>query len=236
MRFTIEFFGRTAADSGLRELELELPEGSSLADAAAALAAREPRLAWIRRVCRPARNLEYASWDDLVQDGDRIGFIPPVSGGSSSAEELREERCWVAVTDAPLDAGALARFVAGPEMGAVVTFSGDVRRENRGRDVGYLVYEAYRPMAVRELARIARRAVERHGCRIAIFHRLGRLEIGETSVVVAVSCAHRGEAFDACREAIDTLKQTVPIWKREVWEEGDVWIEGPGEAPAGPSV
>lgn len=138
---------------------------------------------------------------------------------------------WVEVTDQPLDPAPLARFVETPEMGAVVTFSGNVRNHNRGRQVEYLEYDAYRPMAERQLRGIAEEAVRRWGCRIAIQHRVGRLEIGESSVLVVAACAHRGDAFEACRWAIDTLKEQVPIWKREVWAGGESWIEGERDAP-----
>jgi molybdopterin synthase catalytic subunit len=137
----------------------------------------------------------------------------------------------VEVIDAPLDPAPLVRFAEAPEMGAVVTFSGNVRNHNRGRTVEYLEYDVYRPMAERQLHAIAEEAVERWSCRIAIQHRVGRLEIGEPSVLVVAACAHRGDAFDACRYAIDTLKERVPIWKREVWEGGEVWIEGERDAP-----
>jgi molybdopterin synthase catalytic subunit len=116
-------------------------------------------------------------------------------------------------------------------MGAVITFSGNVRDNNRGRRVEYLEYDVYRPMAEKQLRKIAEEAVRRWDCRIAIQHRVGRLEIGEPSVLVVVACGHRGEAFDACRYAIDTLKAEVPIWKREVWEGGEAWIEGEKDAP-----
>lgn len=144
---------------------------------------------------------------------------------------IKNERIWVEMTDTPLELAPLATFAEGPEMGAVVTFSGNVRDHNRGRRVEYLEYDAYRPMAEKELAKIAQEAVDKWGCRIAIFHRAGRLEIGEPSVLVAAACGHRGQAFDACRYAIDTLKERVPIWKREVWEGGEVWIEGERDAP-----
>jgi molybdopterin synthase catalytic subunit len=144
------------------------------------------------------------------------------------------EAVWVEVTEAPLDPAPLVQFVDAPEMGAVLTFSGNVRNNNRGRNVEYLEYEGYRPMAVRELRRVGEEAVRRWNCRIAITHRVGRLEIGEPSVLVVAAAAHRGEAFEACRYAIDTLKQTVPIWKREVWEGGEAWIEGPADAPVAP--
>ena len=138
---------------------------------------------------------------------------------------------FVEVTDKPLDPAPLVALVEGPEMGAVVTFSGNVRDNNRGRKVEYLEYDVYRPMAEKQLRKIGEAAVLRWGCRIAIQHRVGRLEIGEPSVLVAVACGHRGEAFDACRYAIDTLKEEVPIWKREVWEGGEAWIEGERDAP-----
>ena len=143
-----------------------------------------------------------------------------------------EPRILVEITDAPLDPAPLVCFVEAPEMGAVVTFSGNVRNHNRGRTVDYLEYDVYRPMAERQLRAIAEEAAARWSCRIAIQHRVGRLEIGEPSVLVVTACAHRGDAFDACRFAIDTLKERVPIWKREVWEGGEVWIEGDLGMPA----
>jgi molybdopterin synthase catalytic subunit len=145
------------------------------------------------------------------------------SGASGRSDIL------VALQDAPLELAPLAAFVERPEAGAVATFSGIVRNHNRGRRVSYLEYDAYRPMAEAKMREIAAEAARRWDCRIAMAHRLGRLEIGEPSVLVAVSCAHRAAAFDACRFAIDTLKETVPIWKKEVWEGGEVWIEGEGE-------
>lgn len=145
-----------------------------------------------------------------------------------------DDRIQVSITDEPLDPAPLVRFVEAPEMGAVVTFSGNVRNHNRGRQVEYLEYDAYRPMAERQFREIAAEAVRRWDCRIAIHHRVGRLEIGDPSVLVAAACAHRGDAFDACRFAIDTLKERVPIWKREVWDGGEAWIEGERDAPVAP--
>jgi molybdopterin synthase catalytic subunit len=136
----------------------------------------------------------------------------------------------VAIQEEPLELAPLVRLVERPEAGAVATFSGNVRVQNRGRRVEYLEYDAYRPMAEKQLRAIAEEAVRRWPCRIAIRHRVGRLEIGEPSVLVAVATAHRAEAFAACRFAIDALKEQVPIWKKEVWEGGEVWIEGEGEA------
>ncbi len=136
----------------------------------------------------------------------------------------------VALLEEPLELAPLVALVEHAGAGAVATFSGNVRDQNRGRRVEYLEYDAYRPMAERQMREIAEEAVRRWDCRIAIRHRVGRLEIGEPSVLVAVACAHRAAAFEACRFAIDTLKESVPIWKKEVWEGGEVWIEGEGEA------
>jgi len=147
---------------------------------------------------------------------------------------MMDDRVFVELTEAPLDAAHLSSLVEGPEMGAVVTFSGNVRNHNRGRRVEHLEYDAYRPMAERQLREIAEEASRRWECRIAVQHRVGRLEIGEASVLVAAACAHRGDAFDACRFTIDTLKERVPIWKREVWEGGEAWIEGERDAPVNP--
>src|SRR5436305_13118350 len=136
------------------------------------------------------------------------------------------------ITAQPITLDPLSAHVERPEAGAVVTFAGNVRNHSRGRRVEYLEYDAYVPMAERKLREIAEDVERRWECRVAVRHRTGRLEIGEPSVLIAVSCAHRAAAFEACRCVIDTLKQTVPIWKKEVWEGGEVWIEGEGEAPA----
>jgi molybdopterin synthase catalytic subunit len=136
----------------------------------------------------------------------------------------------VRITRGPLDAAAVAelrRAVEHPSIGGIVTFEGVVRDSNKGKRVSYLEYEAYPEMAEAEMAKIAAEVARRWGAdRVALVHRVGRLEIGECSVVVMVACPHRGEAFEACRYAIDTLKATVPIWKKEVAEDGEEWIEG----------
>jgi molybdopterin synthase catalytic subunit len=161
-----------------------------------------------------------------------VAFIPPVSGGSAPGVG-----CVLAeITEQPLDAAALESQVARPEAGAIALFSGVVRNHARGRRVLYLEYDAYRPMAEGEMRKIAADAASRWECCVAVQHRVGRLEIGEASVLVAVSSAHRAAAFEACRYVIDTLKETVPIWKKEVWEGGEVWIEGEGEAATRPTT
>lgn len=139
------------------------------------------------------------------------------------------------ITPEPLTLDPLIAHVERPEAGAVVTFAGNVRNHSRGRRVEHLEYDAYVPMAERKLSEIAAEAERRWDCRVAVRHRTGRLEIGEPSVLIAVSAPHRAAAFDACRYVIDTLKTAVPIWKKEVWEGGEVWIEGDGEAPVVPA-
>jgi molybdopterin synthase catalytic subunit/molybdopterin converting factor small subunit len=223
----LELMGRAAVDAGARSLELDLPAGATAADAVERLVAKHPSLSWLRRVARPAVNFEYVGWEHPLADGDEVAFIPPVSGGSPSAEGC----VFCEITEAPLDTERLVRRVERPEAGALVTFAGVVRNHSRGRTVLYLEYDAYRPMAERKMREIGEEAARRWECRIALQHRVGRLEIGEASVLIAVSAAHRGTAFEACRFAIDTLKETVPIWKKEVWEGGEVWIEGEREAP-----
>jgi molybdopterin synthase catalytic subunit len=135
------------------------------------------------------------------------------------------------ITSDPITLAPLIAHVERSEAGAIVTFAGNVRDHSRGRRVEYLEYDAYVPMAARKLGEIAAEAERRWDCRVAVRHRIGRLEIGEPSVLIAVSSAHRAAAFDACRHVIDTLKVQVPIWKKEVWEGGEVWIEGEAEVP-----
>jgi molybdopterin synthase catalytic subunit len=160
-----------------------------------------------------AVNREYAERDRELRDGDEVALIPPVSGGAFR------------VTEEPLSLEAVASEVADERAGAVATFTGTVRRQSRGREVERLEYEAYAEMAEEVMAKLAADLQSRHElCAIAIHHRVGRLEIGEASVVIAVSAPHRQAALDACREAIDTLKETVPLWKKEVYEGGQEWI------------
>jgi MoaE-MoaD fusion protein len=160
-----------------------------------------------------AVNREYAERGRELQDGDEVALIPPVSGGAFR------------VTDQPLSLDAVFAEVADERAGGIATFTGTVRRQSRGREVTYLEYEAYAEMAEDVMGQIAADLLARHElCAVAIHHRVGRLEIGEASVVIAVSAPHRQAALAACREAIDRLKQTVPLWKKEVYEGGEEWI------------
>jgi MoaE-MoaD fusion protein len=160
-----------------------------------------------------AVNRAYVERSQELAEGDEVALIPPVSGGS------------FLLVAGPLDVAAVVHEVEDPEAGAIASFVGTVRRRSRGRDVLYLEYEAYEEMAEPMLARLGAELIERHGlCGVAIHHRLGRVEIGQASVVIAVSAPHRSAALDACREAIETLKTSIPLWKKEVYAGGEEWI------------
>jgi molybdopterin synthase catalytic subunit len=160
-----------------------------------------------------AVNRRYADLDDELADGDEVALIPPVSGGAFR------------VTEEPLSLEAVVDEVADESAGAVATFVGTVRRESRGRTVLYLEYEAYAEMAEDVMAQLAADLEQRYDLwAVAIHHRVGRVEIGDASVAIAVSAAHRQDALAACKDAIDTLKQTVPLWKKEVYEGGEEWL------------
>jgi MoaE-MoaD fusion protein len=208
MRITVRLFAALRERAGWSQRELELPDGAVVADVwpALELGAEPPGLAY-------ARNREYAGRDTAVATGDEVAVIPPVSGGA------------FAIGPAPLDLDTVVAQVADPAAGAIATFVGTTRTHSRGRTVVHLEYDAYPEMAESEMARIADEVKARHDVlHVAMAHRTGHVPIGEASVVIAVSAAHRGPAMDACREAIDTLKRTVPVWKKEVFEGGEEWI------------
>jgi molybdopterin synthase catalytic subunit/molybdopterin converting factor small subunit len=165
-----------------------------------------------------AVNHEYAKHDSLLKNGDEVAILPPVSGGLQGPVELVTE---------PIDSERIASQLRAGADGAVVLFDGIVRNNTRGRRTLHLDYEAYEEMALRQMRGLRDEAIAKFGVRdVALVHRLGRLTVGETSVFIAVASAHRGPAFDACRWLIDTLKKTVPIWKREQFEDGAVWADG----------
>ena len=204
---------------------LELPAGATVADAYAELCRLHPGLESRRDTVRPALNREFADWGDSLAEGDEVAFIPPVSGGSEAGVLFE-------LTAQPLDARRIETAVARAGAGAICTFTGVVRDNSRGRDTTRLEYEAYPGMAESQMRAIAAEIAERWPeARVAMAHRTGVLEIGEASVVVSVSCPHRGDAIAACKWGIDRLKETVPVWKKEFFADGEVWIEGEREAP-----
>jgi molybdopterin synthase catalytic subunit len=215
---TIRLFARLAELAGTRQLEIEAGEGLTAGDAYRLLARRRPELGGFEASLMYARNQEYVKADEPLQPGDELALIPPVSGGAGLFE----------VTAEPLDPAKVTAFVRRDEAGAVALFYGVVRNENQGRPVLYLEYDAYPEMAERVLRQIADEIGERFPVTaVAVQHRTGRLEIGETSLLAAVSSPHRKEAFEACHALVDRLKEIVPIWKKEVFEGGEAWIEGP---------
>jgi molybdopterin synthase catalytic subunit len=192
-----------------------LPDGATVGALLDHLIAAHPALASLRANLRVAVNQEFAALDRVLADGDEVALIPPVSGGAGCFRVTRE----------PLSLDEVVRAVSIAEHGGIATFTGVVRSVSRGKRIVRLEYEAYAPMAERELAAIgAQLAAEIPGVRVAIVHRVGTLAVGDAAVVIACSAPHRAQAFDACRAAIDRLKQSVPIWKKEVSEDGEEWI------------
>jgi len=219
-RLTLRFFATLRERARTAEMSREFPEGITVGQIWARLGDEIPELAAHRDRVAFAVNYEYVKDDYQPHDSDEVAFIPPVSGGV--------EPPWVgsiSIGPDPIDVEELEHQVANPAAGAIVTFAGTTRRDNVGRRVLRLEYEAYEQMALSEMRKLAREAGDRWPIvRIAIRHRIGRVDIGETSVAIAVAAAHRAEAFEACRFAIDRLKEVVPIWKKEYFEGGEVWI------------
>lgn len=180
-----------------------------------------------------AVNREYAAADQILSDGDEVAILPPVSGGAPPARERNkadvsdQSADLVQIVREPIDTDNILNAVKSGGDGAVCVFDGIVRDNTRGRATLHLDYEAYEEMALRQMRMLREEAITRFGVReVAIVHRLGRLSVGESSVLIAVASAHRSAAFDACRHLIDTLKKTVPIWKREQFVDGAVWADG----------
>ena len=172
-------------------------------------------------------NAEYAERKQVLRENDEIGLLPPVSGGAPSNSSQPGENVFIRLTRDAIEAEALVAAAKHGEDGAVIVFDGIVRNNSRGRQTLYLDYEAYEEMATKQMKELAREAITRFEVRnVAIIHRLGRLQVGETSVLIIVSSAHRRQAYEASRWLIDTLKKTVPIWKKETFVDGAVWADG----------
>ncbi len=216
MRVSVKLFAVVRERAGWSQRTFELPEGAVACDVwdALQIGAEPPGMTY-------ARNREYVERDTPLEPDDEVAVIPPVSGGGFR------------VQSDPLDLNALVAEVSRPDAGAIATFIGTTRDHARGRTVTHLEYDAYPEMAEAEMARIGDQLKATYDIHaVAIAHRVGTVPIGEASVIIAVSSAHRAAAIDACREAIDTLKQTVPVWKKEIFEGGEEWIgrEGTDES------
>jgi molybdopterin synthase catalytic subunit len=203
----------------------ELPEGESVGGLLELLRGESVVPEQVLHSAAVAVNHEYARAAQTLHEGDEVAILPPVSGGSDLAKG--NSGTMVALVREGIDAAAVVASVKSGADGAVCVFDGIVRNNTRGRPTLHLDYEAYEVMALRQMNLLRAEAMEHFGVRdVAIVHRLGRLLVGETSVLIAVASAHRGAAFDACRWVIDTLKKTVPIWKREQFADGAVWADG----------
>jgi len=225
MKIGVLFFGVLKDLVGRSGETVDLPEGARVRDVLFYYAREAPRFEAMMPSLAISVNREYSGADRALREGDEVGLLPPVSGGS--AEGGGEVRGEVQIVRERIDTEAVVGRLKRPADGAAVIFEGVVRDNTRGRRTLYLAYEAYEAMALKQMESLAMEARARFGVRAAsIVHRLGRLEIGETSVLIVVAAAHRGAAFEACRWIIDTLKKTVPIWKKEYFEDGAVWADG----------
>jgi len=214
-----------------REL-VSLAEGSRMSDLYTELERRFPKLSGLRNSVALALNQEYTAVTAELHDKDEVALIPPVSGGLANEDSTAEDPLPMAsehvrLVSEPIRTPPILASLKHPEDGAVAIFDGIVRNHSRGRRTLYLDYTSYEAMALRQMEQLAQRALSNYAIRdVRLLHRLGRLQIGETSVYIAVAAPHRVAAFDACRWLIDSLKQTVPIWKKEYFADGAVWADG----------
>lgn len=221
MRIKVLFFGFTHDLTGLREEQIELGDGENLQGLRRLYEGRFPRLGELSGSLLFAVNQQIAGPLAVLHEGDEVAFMPPVSGGM-------DESCYRIINE-KIPTADFARSLQTSSDGAVVTFEGVVRDHSNGQKTLYLEYEAYNAMAVRKMEEIGDEAKRKFDIRaVGMIHRVGRLEIGEASVAIVVTAAHRRQAFEACHYLIDRLKQVVPVWKKEYFESGAVWVEGEG--------
>ena len=242
MQVRVLFFGILKDVLGREADALSIDEGATVADVMEHYASQSPRVRDHLRSIAVSVNQDFAGAAAPLRDGDEIALLPPVSGGSGPemggpsfrpvlAEDGKQEPL-VRIVRERIVPHDIVPPLERPEDGAIVIFDGIVRNHSRGRRTLYLEYESYEEMALKQLRDLATQAISKYGVRnVALVHRLGRIEIGESSVLIAVYSAHRAAAFDACRFVIDTLKKTVPIWKKEFFEDGAVWADGEAFPP-----
>jgi len=218
---------------GRSEDYVDVADGARLEDLFTSYGQCYPKLSGFRHSVVASVNQSFADWASPLAMGDEVAFLPPVSGGAGTSAVARSEAI-IQIVRQPIQTAEISARLKAPEDGATVVFEGIVRNQSGGRRTLYLEYEAYEAMALKQMEIIGEAMRNQFSVdSVALVHRLGRLEIGETSVLIAVSSAHRRAAFEACRYGIDTLKQTVPIWKKEYFEDGAVWAQG--EVPPLPS-
>ncbi len=230
MRIRVLFFGVLHEIVGLREDFLDVPEGTRLETIFERYAERFPRFREMSRSVVPALNQQFSSFSVAPSEGDEVAFLPPVSGGAGAfTHQIGDPQRghFFALTRDPIDAPAVIGRLLRGEDGAIVNFEGVGRNNTKGRATLYLEYECYEPMAIKTMAEIGNQIAGDHAIgRIAMLHRLGRIEVGETSVSVIVTAPHRKPAFEAALEGINRLKRLVPIWKKEYFVDGEVWVDG----------
>ena len=229
VRVNVLFFASLVDIIGSRQLPMDVADGVRVADVLGRLESDYPRMKDYNPVLLTAVNDEYVDRSHPLADGDEIAIFPPVSGGQVSSDTLTGNlpNEFYRITRDPIDAKKISRNILRDGDGAICVFEGVVRNNSEGKSTRYLIYEAYEQMALKKLEEIGRLVRETWEVgSIGIVHRLGRLEIGETSVAVVITSPHRRAAFDSCHYAIDRLKKTVPIWKKEYFDDGEVWIEG----------
>ena len=215
MKIAVRYFAHLRERLRRESDSIELADGSTVGDLLLLLGEREPLVAASRRSLQVAVNMEFMPAKTQLKDGDEVALIPPVAGGSALVRLSRQ----------PLQYDEVIAAVSGPGQGGIVLFAGLVRDHNDGKQVVRLDYEAYDEMAVRKMAEIAARIEsEQPGVRVAMVHRVGSLQIGDLAVILAASAPHRGDAFAACRAAIEALKVEVPIWKKEFSPDGEEWL------------
>ncbi len=236
MQVRVLFFGVLKDLAGRDSDFLNLPEQATLGDVFIHYEEINPRLGKLAASVATSINREFAGPDSRLKEGDEVAFLPPVSGGSMDLRSDAGGR-YCSIVREKIDTRTLLAKLKQPADGAAVVFEGIVRDNTRGRRTLYLDYEAYEEMALKQMDALAEQALQQFSVRdVAMVHRLGRLEIGETSILIVVASAHRAAAFDACRWLIDTLKRTVPIWKKEYFADGAVWADGEPFPSAIPTV
>jgi molybdopterin synthase catalytic subunit len=230
VKVRVLFFGLLKDIAGSAEDRFDAPPGATLSSLFDHYATIYPKLSGLERSIVLARNQKFEARETLLEEGDEVALLPPVSGGAGEwfTHQIDDPAGhFFALTRKPIDTRSIVGRLQQGCDGAVTTFEGVVRNNSQGKTTLYLDYEAYEPMAVLTMAQIGREIAASHDVtRIAMIHRLGRMEIGEASVVIVVTAPHRRPAFDACLEGINRLKKIVPVWKKEHYEDGAVWVEG----------